>query len=229
VVDEIIASGGSAEMLIIDLASLESVRTAARDFENRGRTVDVLINNAGIGMARGVTEDGFEVNFGVNHLGPFLLTHLLRRTFRPGTRIISVSSGMHNRARGIDFDRLQEKSRSFFGLDEYAVSKLANILFATEIARRHPDWRSYAVHPGLVDTGIFPFWVKPFLGRRMLTPEQGAETTIWCATDGSLASESGGYYTRSAPATPSELASDDELARELWVRSERWCGVGPVD
>jgi retinol dehydrogenase 12 len=215
-------------MLVVDLESLESVRTAGRDFESRGRTVDVLINNAGVGMARGVTADGFEINFGVNQLGPFLLTHMLRRTFRPGTRIISVSSGAHFRARAMDFDRLQEKSRSFLGLHDYAVSKLANLLFIAELARRQPDWRAHAVHPGLVDTNIFPAWVKPFLRGRMMTPEQGAETTIWCATDESLASESGGYYTRSAPATPSDLASDDALAGQLWARSEQWCGVGPV-
>lgn len=229
VVDEIIAAGGSAEALQIDLSSLESVRSAAAEFEARGRTIDILINNAGIGMTKGITEDGFEVNFGVNHLGPFLLTHLLRRTLRPGTRIVSLSSAVHFRAKGIDFDKLRQPSRSLFGLQDYAVSKLATILFTAEFARRQPDWKTYAVHPGFVDTKIIPFWVKPFVRNSLVTPELGAATTIWCATDQSLSDSSGGYYTRCEEATPSPLARDDELARELWVQSEHWCGVGPVN
>ena len=147
VVAEVEASGGSVEFLHLDLASLESARTAAKTFEQSGRTLDVLVNNAGIGVnRRGLTVDGFEVHFGINHLGHFMLTHHLRRAFQPGTRIVQVASSVHDRAKGIDFDRVQRKS-SFMGLDEYAVSKLANILFVREMARRQPDWRLYAAHP----------------------------------------------------------------------------------
>ncbi len=125
VVAEIKDSGGSAEFLPLDLASLDSARTAATAFKDSGRTLDVLVNSAGIGVnRRGLTKDGFEVHFGINHLGHFMLTHHLRHTFRPGTRIVQVASSVHDRAEGIDFDRLQRRS-AFMGLNEYAVSKLA--------------------------------------------------------------------------------------------------------
>lgn len=228
-VETIIANGGSAELLIVDLASLSKVREAAKELESRGRKIDVLVNNAGIGMTKGSTVDGFEVNFGVNHLGPFLFTHLLRRTFRPTTRIVNVTSAMHFRVDKIDFDMLARPSTSFLGLKDYAVSKVANILFTREMARRQPDWRTYAVHPGFVDTGIIRPWVRPFVHRQLITPEEGATTTVRCATDEALESESGHYYTRSGQSTPSPVAMDDALARELWARSERWCGVGPVN
>lgn len=227
-VDEINRSGGSAEPLIIDLSSLDSVRSAVADLEDRGRTVDVLINNAGIGMSRGVTPDGFEINFGVNHLGPFLFTRLLQRSFRPGTRIITVSSAMHYRVDDIDFAKLRRPSASFFGIHDYAVSKLANILFMSEMARRQSNWTTYSVHPGFVDTGIIRSWAKPFIRGRLITPEEGAETTIWCATEPSLSEESGNYYTRCAQTTPSATASDESLARELWEQSDQWSGMPAV-
>lgn len=227
-IDEIGSEGGSVEYLHLDLASLDSVRQAARGFEESDRMLDVLVNNAGIGATRGVTEDGFEIHFGVNHLGHFMLTHHLRRTFRPRTRIVQVTSSVHFRAEGIDFDRLQEKSRSFYGLKEYAVSKLANVLFVAEMARMQPDWNLYAVHPGLTDTGIIPGYAKPFMRRRLLTPAQGAETVLWCATSDEVADESGLYYARRRARTPSEVARDEVLARDLWRRSEIWCDVAPL-
>lgn len=229
VIESIKADGGSAEFLRVDLADLDSVRAAARDLEGRGRPIDVLVNNAGIGMSRGLTGDGFELNFGVNHLGPFLFTNLLRRTFRPAARIINVTSAMHFRVDGIDFDKLTERSASFLGLNDYATSKLANVLFTREMARRQPDWRTYAVHPGFVDTAIIPRLVRPFLRRSLITPAAGAETTIRCATEAALGSETGRYYTPAGQSDPSPTAMDDDLARELWTRSERWCGIGPVD
>ncbi len=229
VVESIIANGGSAELLLIDLAKLDSVRTAAKELAERGHTIDVLVNNAGISMSRGLTVDGFEINFGVNHLGPFLFTHLLRRTFRPATRIVNVTSAMHFRVDKIDFEKLSRPSTSFLGLNDYATSKLANILFTRELARRQPDWRTYAVHPGFVDTAIIPKWVRPFVRRQLISPEEGATTTVRCATEESLGSESGLYYTRSGQSTPSTIAMDDALAGELWARSEQWCGVGPVN
>lgn len=229
VVDAIVAAGGSAETLLLDLSSLDSVRRAATEFERRGRTVDILINNAGISFARGTTVDGFEVNFGVNHLGPFLLTHLLRRSFRPGTRIVTLSSAFHHRTNNLDFAKLTKQSRSLLGLRDYAVSKLANVLFVAEMARRQPDWRTYAVHPGFVNTNIIPTWLYPFVRNSLLTPEDGARTTLFCATSASVAEESGGYYANSAPATPSDLALDDALAGQLWDLSEQWCEVGSVN
>lgn len=227
VISEIENAGGSAEFLHLDLASLDSARSAARAFEESERKLDVLVNNAGIGVnRRGLTEDGFEVHFGINHLGHFMLTHHLRRTFQPETRIVQVASSVHDRAEGIDFDRVQRKS-SFMGLNEYAVSKLANILFVREMARRQPDWRLYAVHPGLVRTNLIPGIVRFFYRNRILSPEQGADTPLWCATSDDVADVSGYYYARRERRTPSPVALDDDLARELWRRSEIWCRVAP--
>ncbi len=225
VVSEIEAAGGSGEFLELDLSSLESARNAATTFEDSGRTLDLLVNNAGIGVNRhGLTKDGFEVHFGINHLGHFMLTHHLRRSFRSGTRIVQLSSEVHHRAQGLDFGRLQRKS-SFAGLSEYAVSKLANVLFVREMARQQPDWRTYAVHPGLVNTPLIPGVARLFLKGRLLTPEEGADTPLWCATSDEVAGESGNYYARRRVETPSDAAVDDDLARELWKRSELWCGI----
>jgi NAD(P)-dependent dehydrogenase (short-subunit alcohol dehydrogenase family) len=226
VVEEVKAAGGSAEFLHLDLASLESVQHAAAEFVESGRTLDVLVNNAGVGAVKGVTEDGFELNFGVNHLGHFMLTHRLAPAFRPETRVVQVASAAHQNAPGIDFDRLRQRTRSLFGLKEYAVSKLANILFARELARRSPKLRTYSLHPGMVDTNIFPRGTKWLLRRRLLTPEQGADTVVWCASSSEVAEQTGLYYAHRQVRTPSQVAQDDELARELWEHSEEWCGVG---
>ncbi|HXV71393.1 MAG TPA: SDR family oxidoreductase [Acidimicrobiia bacterium] len=225
IVDKMRTEGGSGEFLHLDLASLQSVRQAARVVVDTGRTLDVLVNNAGVGVGRGATEDGFQIQFGVNHLGHFLLTHELQRSFRPGTRIVQVSSAAHFNADGIDFERVVAPTRSLFGWREYGVSKLANVLFVREMARRHPEYRVYAVHPGMTDTGIIPGWVRPFVRRRLFTPEQGAETVIWCATSDHVEDQTGLYYRRKESRSPSEPAQDDDLARELWTRSERWCGL----
>ncbi len=101
------------------------------------------------------------------------------------------------------------------------------MLFVRELARRQPEWRVYAVHPGLVDTPLIPKWVRPFLGERMLTPQEGADNPLWCATSEDVAAESGLYYDRRQALPPSLAAQDDDLAVELWERSERWCGVSP--
>lgn len=224
VVEQMRAEARSAEYLHLDLASLDSARNAAHEFVDSGRTLDVLVNNAGVGGVRGTTVDGFEIHFGVNHLGPFMLTHHLGPTFRPGTRIVVVSSEVHRRADRIDWDRVQAKSRSIAGFSEYGVSKLANILFARRLAQLQPEWRTYSLHPGVVDTNIFPA-MTGLLFRNRLTPEEGADTSVWCATAPELSDQSGLYYSRRKVWEPSATAQDDDLARELWARSERWCGV----
>ncbi|MCI0679538.1 MAG: SDR family oxidoreductase [Actinobacteria bacterium] len=226
-VAEIGAAGGTVEPLLVDLASLDSVRRAAVEFVSTGRRLDVLVNNAGVAVARGVTREGFQIQFGVNHLGHFLLTNELRSVLGEGSRVVVVSSDMHHRADGIDFERLRRPTRSMFGVSEYATSKLANVLFARELARRQPAWRVHAVHPGLVDTALFPALVRPLVRRAGLTPEQGADTIVWCATEDSLGGLSGRYYARRTEQEPSAVARDDSLGAELWVRSEEWCGVEP--
>ena len=223
VIAAITSGGGSAEYLELDLASFASIRSAAARFAESGRPLDILVNNARVGVnRRGRTQDGFEVHFGINHLGHFHLTDRLRPTFLPGTRIVSLTSSVHFRARGINFDKV--RNRTFFiGYQEYAISKLSNILFIRELARREPGLNAYAVHPGLVDTPLIPRPVRTVMRANLLTPQQGADTVVWCATSNEIANQSGRYYQGRAIATPSPVAEDDDLARELWERSVEWC------
>jgi retinol dehydrogenase-12 len=229
VVEEIRSGGGSAEFLQLDLASLTSCLQAAGTFIDSGRSLQVLVNNAGVGGTRGVSADGFEIHFGVNHLGHFMLTRRLEPVFASPFRVVQVTSAAHFNVDGIDFDRVHGRTRSLFGWSEYGVSKLANVLFVRELSRRRPHLNSYAVHPGMTDTGIFPKFVKPFLRNRLFTPEQGAETVIWCASSEDVSAESGLYYRRRESRPPSEVAQDQALASELWERSERWCRAAGLE
>ena len=224
VVDEIASAGGSAELLLVDLASLQSCRAAAEQFVASGRTLDVLIDNAGVGGVRGLTDDGFEIAFGVNHLGHFMLTSRLQPSFRPGSRVVVVSSEVHRRAGGIDFARVRRKTGLAGGWSEYAVSKLANILFARRLAQLAPDLRTYALHPGVADTNIFPAIARPFFRNRR-PPHEAARTSVYCATSDEVADHSGLYYSNMGLREPSEVAQDDGLATELWSRSADWCGI----
>lgn len=226
VLEAINAGGDSAEFLHLDLASLDSCQRAARTFEATGRALDVLIANAGVGGVGGLTEDGFEKHFGVNHLGHFMLTQHLRRTFRPGSRIVVVSSEAHRKVDEIDFDEVVRRGSIFNSFSSYAVSKLANILFARRLADLEPDWHTYSLHPGVADTNIFPAIVKPFLGR-LQSPQEAARTSVFCASSQQVAGQSGLYYSRMEVREPSPAARDDDLARELWERSETWCGTAP--
>ncbi len=224
VVDEIAANGGSAEFLELDLASMASVRSAAQRILDTGSKLDVLVNNAGIGVnRRGLTEDGFEVHFGINHLGHFLLTRELFPTLSPESRVVSLTSAMHFRAHDIDFARVRRPT-VFIGLAEYATSKLANVLFIRELAERRPEIRAYAVHPGLVRTRLIPGPIRALSASTILSPEQGADTVLWCGTSEDVASESGHYYQERTRLPPSARAQDGDLARELWERSDEWCG-----
>ena len=176
----------------------------------------MLVNNAGVGGRRGLTKQGFELMFGVNHLGHFLLTELLleRLVSSAPARVVTVSSDAHYNARGIT------------GLGEYAVSKLCNVLFSQELARRTAV-HAYALHPGLVASDIWrrvPWPVRPLVTRRMLTVDQGAQTSLYCATSASVAADSGLFYDKCALREASEVATP-ELGRALWERSEAWTTV----
>jgi retinol dehydrogenase-12 len=221
----------SVFFLALDLADLESVRSCAEGFLAGGEPLHVLVNNAGVAGARGLTKQGFELMFGVNHLGPFLLTQLLldRLVASAPARVVTVSSDSHYSARGIDFEAVRRPARGITGLGEYAVSKLCNVLFSQELARRTAGTgvHSYALHPGVVASDIWrrvPWPVRPLVTRRMLTADQGAQTSLYCATSASVAADSGLFYDKCALREASEVATP-ELGRALWERSEAWTTV----
>jgi retinol dehydrogenase 12 len=223
------ATGNDAVfLLLLDLSDLGSVRDCARSFLEPYEALHVLINNAGVGGARGVTKQGFEMTFGVNHLGHFLLTQLLLDRLRDSApaRVVTVASDAHYNARGVDFEAVRRPARGITGLGEYAVSKLCNVLFAQELARRTAGTgvHSYALHPGVVASDIWrrvPWPVRPLVTRRMLTVEQGAQTSLYCATSPKVAPDSGRFYDKCAPREPSPVATP-ELAGALWTQSAEW-------
>jgi NAD(P)-dependent dehydrogenase (short-subunit alcohol dehydrogenase family) len=228
VVEEIeIATGSPLGLSIsLDLASLASVRAAAEAFSHLGLPLHVLVNNAGVGGQRGQTADGFELAFGTNHLGHFLLTSLLLGHLRAcaPSRVVTVSSASHYNAKGIDFDAVHRPTRSISGLPEYSVSKLCNVLFAQELARREGPRgvSSFSLHPGVVATGIWrrvPWPARPLVKTWMSSPEQGAKTVLYCACEAGLERYNGSYFDSCAPRAPSRAATP-ELAEALWARSE---------
>lgn len=231
VIDEIERLTGctSATWLELDLADSRSIRACAARFLGTGQPLHLLVNNAGLAGARGLTRDGFEMAFGVNHLGHFLLTDLLLERLKASApaRIVTVASRAHRRAPPIDWSAVRKPTRSLTGVREYAVSKLANVLFSAELARRldGSGVSTYALHPGVVDTEVWrtvPRPLRPLLKLRgLLTPEEGALTTLHCALH-APASESGLYYAQSTVTTPTDRARDFRLAAELWRRSEEW-------
>jgi retinol dehydrogenase-12 len=214
--------------LPLDLGDLDSVRTCASAFLATGEPLHVLVNNAGVAGRRGLTRQGFELMFGVNHLGHFALTNALLGclTASAPARVVTVASDAHYSARGIDFEAVRRPARGITGLHEYAVSKLCNVLFSQELARRTAGTgvTSYALHPGVVASDIWrrvPWPVRPLMTRRMLTVEEGAATSLYCATSPDVAQDSGKFYDKCAERAPSRVATP-ELAATLWKHSEEW-------
>ncbi len=222
--------------LALDLSDLGSVRNAADAFLESQERLDVLINNAGLAGQRGQTKQGFEIAFGVNHLGHFLFTKQLTPllvasgTDADPSRIVIVASRAHTRVnakKGIDWDALQKPTKTVSGFPEYSVSKLANVWHAKALARRleGEPVRVYSLHPGVVASDVWrkvPWPFRSLMKLFMITNEEGAQTTLHCATSPSVVGESGRYYDESAPAEPTALARDEALQEELWRRSEQW-------
>lgn len=217
-------------LLLLDLASFTSIRDAAERFLNEHPRLDVLINNAGVFAARlEHTQEGFELQFGVNHLGPFLLSHLLLPALAaaPAPRLVNVASRAH-RAGRIDFDDLRGEKRPYRGWSTYARSKLANVLFTREWSRRFPGIPANCFHPGTLGTAIghqhSPWYVslawslvKPFLA----APERGATTAAYLAGSPAVAGITGRYFDPwQRERRPALLALDEDLARQLWETSE---------
>jgi NAD(P)-dependent dehydrogenase (short-subunit alcohol dehydrogenase family) len=229
-IEEISGQTGNRDLalLSLDLGDLASVRRCAEDFLATGEPLHVLINNAGVAGARGLTASGFERMFGTNHVGPFLFTNLLLDRLRSSgpARIVNVASVAHFDASGIDFDAVRRPTRTITGMREYSVSKLANVLHVQELARRldGSGVTTYALHPGVVASDIWrrvPWPVRPLMMRRMISPQDGARTSLYCATSAALAGESGHYYDDCGAKEPGAAATA-ELAGELWRRSSEW-------
>jgi NAD(P)-dependent dehydrogenase (short-subunit alcohol dehydrogenase family) len=233
-VDEIAAETGSGrlELLALDLGDLTSVRTCAEAVLARNEPLHVLINNAGLAGSRGMTGSGFEMAFGTNHVGPFLLTSLLLDRLRESApaRIVNVASGAHHGAPGIDFEAVRRPTRTITGMREYSVSKLANVLHARELAGRLDGTgvTTYSLHPGVIASDIWrkvPRPARAVMKRRMDSPENGARTSVYCATAPELADQTGLYYDDCAATEPGRAVTAS-LAGELWRRSEDWVGAG---
>ncbi|MGI9007491.1 MAG: SDR family oxidoreductase [Streptosporangiaceae bacterium] len=208
--------------LPLDLASLASVRAAGEEFRSLNEPLHGLINNAGVGGARGATADGFEIHFGINHLGHFALTEALRPvlTASAPARIVSVASAAHFQAPGIDFGALRRPVRSLTGMREYAVSKLCNVLHAAELGRLLDGTgvTACSLHPGVVASQIWrrvPWPARQIMTRRMLSTEQGARTSLYCATSPDAARQTGQYYD-DGQVSQASSAVTPELAALLW-------------
>jgi retinol dehydrogenase-12 len=233
ILEAIGALGGKAYFVLLDLADFASVREAAHRISALTGSVDVLINNAGLAPPRGgITKDGFELGFGTNHLGHFLFTALLTpRLLSAGhARIVNVSSQAHYAAKGIDYDAVRRPTRSITGLREYEVAKLANVLFTRELSRRVGPMgiHSYALHPGVVASDGWrrvPWPVRPLMMRGMISNEEGAKTSIYCATSPEVAEHDGRYYDQCKEKAPNPVADRVEVARELWDKSVLFTGA----
>ncbi|HEU4732455.1 MAG TPA: SDR family oxidoreductase [Kofleriaceae bacterium] len=235
VIDEIKRETGNShvEYVHLDLADLASVRACAEAIAARNVPIHGLINNAGQAGQRGLTKDGFELTFATNHLGHYLFTRLLLDRIKQAgsARIVNVASASHYQAKGIDWDALRKPTRSMTGMHEYEVSKLANVLFTKELARRLEGTgvTVYALHPGVVATDVWrrvPGPLRWVMKKFMITPEKGAEASLRCATAPELAGQTGRYYdVGGKEAEPNRLANDVELARTLWTKSAEWTGL----
>ena len=228
----------SVELLLCDLSSQRQVRELAAEVLDRCGELHLLVNNAGLTLGeRTLTEDGIETTFAVNHLAPFLLTDLLRERLVASApaRVVTVASDAH-RGSKIDFDD-PSGERKFSAWGAYGQSKLANILFTTELAQRLEGTGVTAtcLHPGVVRTGFGrqgPAFIRFFLkigGLFLLTPERGADTAVWLASSSEVDGASGGYYEKRRIATSSRAARDPESAKRLWRLSERLTGLQPAD
>jgi NAD(P)-dependent dehydrogenase (short-subunit alcohol dehydrogenase family) len=220
--------------VLCDLSSQASVRTAAAEILDRWPRLHVLVNNAGVLLRkRELSVDGLELQLAVNHLGYFLLTNLLLGALKAGapSRIVNVSSGAHQGGR-IDFEALQSERR-YNPIRVYSMTKLANILFTHELARRLEGTgvTANAVHPGVIATRLLANYLDvPMIGGTIARafggkPERGAETCIYLAASPAVAGISGGYFVNRQESRSSPASYDEATARKLWDVSARLTGL----
>lgn len=225
------STGGQIETFQADFSSLAEVRRLAAEVKARFESLSVLVNNAGVWHKnRTLSKDGYEDTFAVNHLAHFLLTNELRELLMAGapSRVVNVSSSMHGRAKSLNWDDLMFEKR-WRGFWVYGHSKLANLLFSNELARRWRDLgvTSNALHPGNVRSRITrnnPFLNalhrSPIARLLIISEAEGARTPIYVATAPELEGVTGRYFVREREANPSPAALDESAARRLWKVSE---------
>jgi len=222
--------------MALDLSSLQSVRDFADSFLKQYKRLDILINNAGVMMCPySKTKDGFEMQFGTNHLGHFALTNLLLGRLKESapSRIVNVSSSAHQLfCKGINFDDLQSE-KGYSSTTAYGQSKLANVLLTKELDRKMKSTgvTSYTLHPGAVDTELqrhsksFYLLMRLTFGFLTKTPEYGAQTNIYCAVQEGIEKDSGMYFSDCRKKKSSEPSCDPGTAKKLWEVSEELTGV----
>jgi NAD(P)-dependent dehydrogenase (short-subunit alcohol dehydrogenase family) len=234
VIEEIRASGakGKVDLFIADLSSMKDIRRVAEEYKSKHDRLDVLLNNAGaINMDKEKTVDGFERTFATNHLGYFLLTEELLDLLKKSapSRIVNVASEAHRQVGGIDFDDPMFEKRGYGGFASYGQSKLANILFTRELAKKLEGTgvTANSLHPGVIASGfgrnnkgafgwIMRNVAAPFLG----SEENGAKTSVYLASSPDVEGKTGLYWKSSHEARPTRAGQDDEAAKRLWKLSE---------
>ena len=229
------AAGGGAPVHehVADLMSMADVRALAEEVRGRYGQIDVLANNAGALFAsRKETPEGFEQTFALNHLAPFLLTNLLRDRLAGG-RVVTTSSDAH-KAGHLDLDDLQSERKSYAAMRVYGISKLCNILFTRELARRAPELHANCFHPGVVRTGFGKndngIWkVLTTVGSPFFrSPARGARSLVWLALSDEAGTLNGEYVQDEKVLQPSGQARDEILAEGLWEHSAQLVGL-PVE
>ncbi|MDP2343929.1 MAG: SDR family oxidoreductase [Deltaproteobacteria bacterium] len=238
-VEEISAAGEGrvvVDVVACDFASIASIRAAAAEIKVKTDRVDVLLNNAGaVYMERGESADGHELTFAVNHLGYFVFTDELLDLVKLSApaRVVNVASDAHQVARkGINFDDLQRK-QGYSGVTVYGETKLMNILYTRELARRlsGSGVTANCLHPGVIATGFgtnnsgLMGWATRTLGPLfLLTPEKGAQTSIWLCTSKDVDGVTGQYFAKKKLAKTTKHGRDDDAAKRLWELSEKISG-----
>jgi NAD(P)-dependent dehydrogenase (short-subunit alcohol dehydrogenase family) len=220
------------DVVLADLSLQAQVRSAAAAIRSRGDRLHVLVNNAGTApLRRRETAEGIEEQLAVNHLAPFLLTHLLSDLLvrSAPSRVVNVTSVIHRMAR-IDLDDLQaRRAYRLFGLRQYGATKLMDIHVTREFARRLEGTgvTVNCVHPGDVATRIWPWWLRPLTRLLMRTPAEGARGPLALATDPTFDGVTGRYFHGRREAQPSAAALDPDLAARVWAATAALCGVDP--
>lgn len=217
------------KFLQLDLSDLKGVKRSAQTFLESGSPLDVLVNNAGLASTLGTTADGYEMTIGTNALGPFLFTQQLLPRLQEASqgRVVNVASKVHYSAK-VDWSVVERPSTSVLEIQpRYAFSKLLNVVHARRLAQLEAKTRvtTYALHPGVVASDIWHAIPQPFrwvAKQFMLTVEEGAKTSIYCATDAELSGQTGHYYDSCASRRPHRLLDDEAFVQSTYDRMQEY-------